>query len=280
MDSGIPFSIPADQLIDPELPSRPSFAARIQRAHDLCERYPNAVEILRYYERLAFHQQHIFDSLSVATAPEIATDWTLHTGVLLPLLRPFARALADVAPPAMRDTAAALAGADAAEQSELLASFWNGSLTPDAPSYYVALAFLQPYAEWLSQHATKPAAVANHATCPICASEPVCAVLRDQHHGARRSLVCSLCMNEWAFLRVACPDCGEERFESLPVFTAAELPQVRVDACDTCKHYLKTVDMTKDGLAVPIVDELAAISLDLWASERGYIKLSPNLAGL
>jgi formate dehydrogenase maturation protein FdhE len=29
--------------------------------------------------------------------------------------------------------------------------------------------------------------------------------------------------------------------------------------------YLKGIDLTKIGLAIPIVDELATISLDLWA---------------
>ena len=86
-------------------------------------------------------------------------------------------------------------------------------------------------------------------------------------------------MQEWGFLRVACPACGEDRFESLPVFTP-EGTHLRVDACDTCHHYLKTIDMTRDGLAVPVIDELAAVSLDLWAAEKGYKKLTPNLAGL
>jgi len=87
-------------------------------------------------------------------------------------------------------------------------------------------------------------------------------------------------MTEWNFLRVVCPACGEDRFESLPVFTSDDLLHVRVDACDTCRHYVKTVDMTKDGLAVPIVDELAAVALDVWAKEHGYQKLTTNLAGL
>jgi FdhE protein len=40
---------------------------------------------------------------------------------------------------------------------------------------------------------------------------------------------------------------------------------------------LKTVDLTKNGLAVPVVDEIAAIPLDLWAQGRGYNKLQVNL---
>ena len=54
---------------------------------------------------------------------------------------------------------------------------------------------------------------------------------------------------------------------------------MRVEACDTCKYYLKSVDMTVDGLAVPIVDEVATAPLDMWAIEHGFSKISPNLMG-
>jgi FdhE protein len=98
--------------------------------------------------------------------------------------------------------------------------------------------------------------------------------------GAKRSLICSLCATEWEYRRIVCPACGEEEVSKLPVYVAEELPHVRVEACDTCRHYIKTVELTKDGRAVPVVDELAAIPLSLWASEKGYTKLSPNLLGL
>jgi FdhE protein len=76
-----------------------------------------------------------------------------------------------------------------------------------------------------------------------------------------------------------CPNCGEEDQDKLPVFTAEEFPHVRIEACDTCQMYLKAIDLTKNGLAVPEVDELAAPALDLWASEQGYRKLQANLFG-
>jgi FdhE protein len=53
-----------------------------------------------------------------------------------------------------------------------------------------------------------------------------------------------------------------------------------VEARDTCKLYLKAVDLTKNGLAVPEIDELASVALDLWAAEHGYTKLQVNLFGL
>jgi formate dehydrogenase maturation protein FdhE len=52
-----------------------------------------------------------------------------------------------------------------------------------------------------------------------------------------------------------------------------------VEACDTCKVYVRTIDLTKDGNAVPVVDDLAAIPLTLWAHEHGYTRLHPNLLG-
>jgi formate dehydrogenase maturation protein FdhE len=38
--------------------------------------------------------------------------------------------------------------------------------------------------------------------------------------------------------------------------------------------------MTINGLAVPEVDELASVPLDLWAAENHYTKLKTNLFGL
>jgi len=87
-------------------------------------------------------------------------------------------------------------------------------------------------------------------------------------------------MHEWGFLRISCPACGEDRFEALAVFTSDHFMHVRLDACESCHHYLKTIDMTKDGLAVPAIDELAAVSLDIWAAEMQYHKLIPNLLAL
>jgi FdhE protein len=77
--------------------------------------------------------------------------------------------------------------------------------------------------------------------------------------------------------RVLCPNCGEEDRDKLPVYTVPEFPHIRVEACDTCRHYVKAVDMTRDGNAVPEVDEIAALPLDLWAMQQGYQKLALNL---
>jgi FdhE protein len=113
--------------------------------------------------------------------------------------------------------------------------------------------------------------------CPFCFEKPLVAVLRPEGDGGRRTLLCGRCFTEWEFRRLLCPNCGEEDREKLPVYTAPEFPHIRVDACDTCRNYIKAVDLTRDGNAIPEVDEIAALPLDLWATEHGYQKIAPNL---
>ena len=76
------------------------------------------------------------------------------------------------------------------------------------------------------------------------------------------------------------PRASTEALDKLPVYTASEFESVRVEACDTCHTYIKSVDLTRNGLAVPVVDELATIPLNLWAEENGYRKLQLNLLGM
>jgi formate dehydrogenase maturation protein FdhE len=54
---------------------------------------------------------------------------------------------------------------------------------------------------------------------------------------------------------------------------------MRIDACAACSRYLVSIDLGRDARAVPVVDELAAIPLDLHAVERGFTKVVPNLMG-
>lgn len=116
--------------------------------------------------------------------------------------------------------------------------------------------------------------------CPQCGGPPVVSTLREAGHGSRRSTVCGLCLAESPASRLGCVACGESRVEALPVYRADDTDPARVDACDSCGVYLKTVDFTRDGSAEPIADDLASLPLDLWAREQGYRRLRPNLLHL
>ena len=80
-------------------------------------------------------------------------------------------------------------------------------------------------------------------------------------------------------MRVACPWCDEKDKEKLPRYSAEECDYVHVEACDTCMRYLKAIDLSRNGLAIPLVDEAALAVLDVWATDRGYKKVIRNLVG-
>jgi formate dehydrogenase maturation protein FdhE len=137
----------------------------------------------------------------------------------------------------------------------------------------------------LQQHAPAPLPPdfikrVEATTRPCTEHAPLCSVLRPEGEGGKRFLLCAVCSAEWEFNRVRCPACGNEDKDTLPVYTADEFPHIRIEACDKCRIYLKSIDLTKNGLAVPEVDEIASVSLDLWAADQGYTKLRPNLLGL
>jgi formate dehydrogenase maturation protein FdhE len=145
---------------------------------------------------------------------------------------------------------------------------------------FCAQAYLEPYAEFLADQADVPEPPLRRPVCPYCGSPPLVGVLRPEGDGAKRSLVCSFCRTEWDYMRIACAGCEERREEKLCVYSTPAFDGVRVEACDTCRAYIKTIDLTRNGLALPEVDELAAVPLTLWAEENGYRKVAPNVIGL
>jgi len=121
------------------------------------------------------------------------------------------------------------------------------------------------------------------ARCPHCGGLPQLgyfALSGEALVTGPRHLVCARCAASWVHPRMVCAGCGEETSARLPVYSEAErFPHVRIDACETCRRYLLGFDLRRDAEAVPVVDELAALPLDLYASERGLRKVTPNAMG-
>ncbi len=163
---------------------------------------------------------------------------------------------------------------------DVLDKIWLTPVSPATPEEFLAFAYLQPFAEFSSDAAGLPREGYAGSICPFCSRKPALGVLRQQGDAGRRNLVCGFCLAEWEFRRIVCPGCGEENHAKLPVYTAEEWPHVRVECCDSCQTYIKSIDLTKNGLAEPFIDELASIPLNLWAQDRGYSKLAPNLLGM
>jgi len=258
---------------------------RVARAEELESRYTFAAEILGFYAAIARFQAKLYwEIANSGLLSKIATDEN-----------PFGRALErgaekrfaeflsvveENAPEKLRELARELKGRDESSHFEILAEFWSGgqdqSSENDAKDFF-ARAFLQPYATAARERAKLKWTGPTAYVCPFCKRKPGVGVLRPLGEGGQRLLICSFCLGEWEFRRILCPGCGEGDPAKLPVYTAEELQHVRVEGCDSCKSYIKTVDFTKSALGEPIVDEIASVPLDLWAQGRGYRKLQVNL---
>jgi len=261
----------------------------IHRANELASAYPFASEGLRFYERLARFQKSLYAEIK----SECGNDkrkrraGTLRDEfdafILLPRFAGFVSTLEEIAPPPLARAAHELRSRGSGRWQGILQQFWEGdSAAADLQpaDELVSWLFLQPYAEYLADHSEWSPREGTASTCAICGSKPMVGALRPEGDGGKRSLICSLCAEEWDYGRIACAACGESDPHKLAVYSAKEFGYMRVEACETCRRYVKTVDLTKDGHAVPVVDELAFIPLDLWATEHGYQKIHPNLLGI
>ncbi len=257
---------------------------RIQRAEELSERKSSAHEVLSFYRHILDVQGRIYEGIAAqppvnATAtvdsalgkrldPDVAMRW-------LPSVLLIAR---QYGPAKLAAEAERLESAGSAHQRQLVAGYQDGEEAADEAELLFARVVCQPIAEFLAAQSESSTA-GSESKCPLCGSKPQLAVLRPEGDGGKRHLQCSFCLTEWEFRRVLCPACAEVDYARLPRFSPEEPNAVRVEACDTCKCYLKSFDMTADGLLVPEVDEVATIALDLWAAEQGYRKIKPNLMG-
>jgi len=263
--------------------SQDRWQRRIERAEELRHQHSFAAEILGFYVRIAQFQKQLYQRLESASAASSNSANALTGPPELPeLVASFPEFLAVVeqqAPARLAEYARTLRSIPEDDRTALLNDFWNGTAVPDGTGMneFPARAFLQPYAEFVRLRSGMQWDGYTHSSCPFCNRRPGLGVLRQLGDGGQRSLICSFCLAEWQFRRILCPACGEENHAKLPVYTADELQHVRVECCDSCKSYLKTVDLTRNGLAEPVIDEMAAVPLDLWAQEHGYAKLQANL---
>lgn len=116
--------------------------------------------------------------------------------------------------------------------------------------------------------------------CPRCGHAPQVGCLVPEGDGTAFTLSCSLCFGEWGYPRARCPSCRETGDAKLVYYHAPELEHLEVRACDRCHVYLNVIRLAKAPDAVPDVDEIAALPLDVWAQEQGYRKLVRNLIGV
>ena len=124
------------------------------------------------------------------------------------------------------------------------------------------------------------------AACPACGGLPQASVIAEESGefmgGSPRALICGRCAGLWTFPRAICAWCGETDPRRLPSFVPDERRAVRIDGCETCGSYVKTFDLRERGgiELIPLVDDVATVSLDLWAHDQGLARPLVSFAGV
>jgi len=82
-----------------------------------------------------------------------------------------------------------------------------------------------------------------------------------------------LCETAWPYPRLRCPFCENDNREDLSYLKAESEEGLRVDLCNRCGQYLKTIDLRE--LAGPVIvplDDVATWHLDIIAQENLEVK--------
>jgi formate dehydrogenase maturation protein FdhE len=260
---------------------------RRERAAELAERYPHAAEMLRLYQALTVIQEAAYKRPSpLAGDGQARGSLDIAAIAVKDVLPGIIDVTVEAGPPALRDGVIALY---ATANLEDLIQRWLDQQPLTAVETYLARASASPLLE-ASPHPALPQRgrelIPPHGGrehCPNCGGLPQLsyfALSGEALVSGPRYLVCARCGHNWVFSRMTCAACGEHETHRLPIYQEGEyMPHMRADACESCHRYLLTIDLRKDARAIPIVDELAGVPLDLYAQERGMTKITPNLLG-
>ena len=180
-----------------------------------------------------------------------------------------------------------LAGWSGRERRELVEAWLDDpSLVDPLLGFWVRVA-ASPLLESAATGAAIPSSEQwRGAACPLCGGPAQVSVIAEETGeflgGSPRSLVCGRCAAWWSFPRAVCAVCGEEDPRNLGTYFVEDQRWARVDACETCHGYVKTFDLREAGGrdVVPLVDDVATVTLDLWAGEQGLARPSASFAGV
>ena len=272
------------------------WAARRARAQELRERQPFADELLTLY--LALLDVHEDAWTAARESPPDPAQ--LAPGVAARVLPAVVQAPGAAGPAALSEAARSHLAAGTATDA---VAGWLAGEELDPVERYLARASLAPVLEALGERAGAACAAPAHgvdgSVCPCCGGPPqvsCVAATGDSLVSGGRSLLCARCGSSWSCSRSVCPACGEggearlttyaERWDGgVPANGGGNadappmFPHLRVAGCETCRRYLIEVDLARDARAVPEIDELTALPLDLHAADQGLTKLTPNLMG-
>lgn len=257
------------------------FDRRAARAELLAREAPAAEDPLRFAAGLYRVQSRVAGGIEAADSEEPFTGKADDDADrLLDAVSSVIRYAAEEGPDLLSEQARARQKDLPSTARTRLLVYWAADSS--AAEDYLSRAILRPYVEFLRAVNRTPDRVHGRGKCPFCGGDPWISARRDASvmEGARRMLGCALCGGEWLFGRILCPACFEGDPAKLPSFQSEKHPAVRIEACETCRRYVKSLDLSEDARPIPEVDDLVSLSMDLWAVESGFTRIEPGLAGL
>jgi hypothetical protein len=273
------------------------WAPQRRRAEALRARHPFAAEVLALYVALLDVWDEAWDAASrERPEPPALAGWAAER--VLPRV---VEATAKAGPEPLAGATRGLLEAGVA--SEPLAAWLAGDeLAP--VERYLARATLRGPLQALDADAAcaRDPSPRGGRRCPRCGGPPQLSYRAHSDDGLvseHRHLACARCGASWRYSGSACASCGETKAAQRTIYAERRewpvvgrgdsaapagadgpmFPHVRIESCHSCKRYLIDIDLGRDGRAVPEVDELAALPLDLHAAEFGLSKITPNLMG-
>lgn len=113
--------------------------------------------------------------------------------------------------------------------------------------------------------------------CPVCNAVPSLAFIKEEEG---KTLSCSYCSSRGTWHRIGCPHCQSRDAKKLEIIEVEQEKGFRIDLCNECKSYLKTMDEGLLGEYTPELLDIISLPLDILAQGRGYKRRSPNPIGM
>ena len=263
----------------------------LRRVKDLKVRFPEAEDILRFTECILEYQNSVLERIGEPDLDLSNAETRIKKGKpalklkgkdLKPYL-PYLKDLLDKASSCgtreIEEGASYLRDLEEEEVLSLVDYFLENQMADDV-SRMMFCAWIQPIVYRISEKVTFNRDSWLKNFCPVCGFKPSVSFLMDSEEGEGvRFLRCSLCLTDWVYVRTMCVNCGNNEDDKIDYFVEKDIDYIHLQVCRRCEHYIKVVDLRKDGLAVPDLEDIATVTLDLWASERGYMKIEKNLFG-
>ena len=133
--------------------------------------------------------------------------------------------------------------------TDLFTQYWTHIDAPTDPQEFLVLAFFQPYAEFARSRASLRLEGYTSLAMPFLQSQTRARRPPPARRRRPRSLLCGFCSRNGSSAASSARDAAKKTTPSSRSIPPPKLPYIRVECCDTCRTYIKSIDLAKNGLA-------------------------------